>query len=302
MQGKGDQQASCRITAIVLTACFPSGASLCLLFWKGRTWHRYSWPRWQPARGGAVLHSCSVLLNSVAHHATCLRHADSLCYTWIGCCIKEKVTILTVSCSCSGGEDGTVRVWDLRSPGCQREYGSRAAVNTVVLHPNQGELISGKAGHPRYAWKQQIAFQLYKVCPSPAGSKTGCRGTDDYLQLSCTESRLALLPVTAQRIADLRSRACNSRHNKAGRCCAVCAQYLLCSDLLPLLLAFVVIAAGDQTGHIRVWDLTANACSCELVPEVGTAGAYTLGWGGGVGHVATVATALSNLLVWVHHA
>jgi hypothetical protein len=32
-------------------------------------------------------------------------------------------------------------------------------------------------------------------------------------------------------------------------------------------------AAGDQTGHIRVWDLTANACSCELVPEVGTAGA-----------------------------
>jgi G protein beta subunit-like protein len=46
----------------------------------------------------------------------------------------------------AGGEDGTVRVWDLRSPGCQREYGSRAAVNTVVLHPNQGELISGGGG------------------------------------------------------------------------------------------------------------------------------------------------------------
>ncbi len=39
-----------------------------------------------------------------------------------------------------------MRVWDLRSPGCQREYGSRAAVNTVVLHPNQGELISGAFG------------------------------------------------------------------------------------------------------------------------------------------------------------
>ena len=35
--------------------------------------------------------------------------------------------------------------------------------------------------------------------------------------------------------------------------------------LLPLL-------AGDQHGNIRVWDLTANACSCELVPEVGTGG------------------------------
>lgn len=37
-----------------------------------------------------------------------------------------------------------VKIWDLRAPGCQREYESRAAVNTVVLHPNQGELISGE--------------------------------------------------------------------------------------------------------------------------------------------------------------
>eukprot|EP00898_Chlorokybus_atmophyticus_P001747 jgi/Chlat1/2573/Chrsp175S00149 len=73
----------------------------------------------------------------------------------------------------SGSEDGTVKIWDLRcspSHSCQREFESRAAVNTVVLHPNQGELIS-----------------------------------------------------------------------------------------------------GDQNGNIRVWDLTANACSCELVPEVDTA-------------------------------
>lgn len=29
-------------------------------------------------------------------------------------------------------------------------------------------------------------------------------------------------------------------------------------------------APGDSLGNIRVWDLTAGACSCELVPEVGT--------------------------------
>ncbi|CAG9467026.1 unnamed protein product [Pedinophyceae sp. YPF-701] len=70
----------------------------------------------------------------------------------------------------SGSEDGTVRIWDLRAPGCQRVYESRASVNSVVLHPNQGELLS-----------------------------------------------------------------------------------------------------ADQNGNIRVWDLSQNACSCELVPEVGVA-------------------------------
>jgi len=41
----------------------------------------------------------------------------------------------------SGSEDGTVRIWDLRTATCQREYESRAAVNTVVLHPNQVSII-----------------------------------------------------------------------------------------------------------------------------------------------------------------
>lgn len=43
----------------------------------------------------------------------------------------------------SGSEDGTVRLWDLRAPGCQRDYKSKHPVNTVALHANQGELISG---------------------------------------------------------------------------------------------------------------------------------------------------------------
>lgn len=43
----------------------------------------------------------------------------------------------------SGSEDGTVKIWDPRAPGFQREYESSAAVNSVILHPNQNELISG---------------------------------------------------------------------------------------------------------------------------------------------------------------
>ena len=40
----------------------------------------------------------------------------------------------------SGSEDGTVKIWDLRASGFQREYESRGAVNSVVLHPNQVRL------------------------------------------------------------------------------------------------------------------------------------------------------------------
>jgi len=42
----------------------------------------------------------------------------------------------------TSSEDGTVKIWDLRAPGCQRDYECAAPVNTVVLHQNQAELIS----------------------------------------------------------------------------------------------------------------------------------------------------------------
>jgi G protein beta subunit-like protein len=71
----------------------------------------------------------------------------------------------------TGSEDGTVKVWDIRAPGCQRSFdnvaattaspnssssnsggpstggghphASLVAVNSVVLHPNQAELVMG---------------------------------------------------------------------------------------------------------------------------------------------------------------
>lgn len=43
----------------------------------------------------------------------------------------------------SASEDGTLRVWDIRSATCQYSYDCGAAINTAVLHPNQVELITG---------------------------------------------------------------------------------------------------------------------------------------------------------------
>ena len=43
----------------------------------------------------------------------------------------------------SASEDGSIKIWDLRAAGCQRNYASKSAVNSACLHPNQGEIVSG---------------------------------------------------------------------------------------------------------------------------------------------------------------
>lgn len=42
----------------------------------------------------------------------------------------------------SGGEDGTLKIWDTRTSRPQRVYDHKSPVNDVVIHPNQGELAS----------------------------------------------------------------------------------------------------------------------------------------------------------------
>lgn len=50
----------------------------------------------------------------------------------------------------TSSEDGTVKIWDTRSGHVQRNYSHGAPVNDVVIHPNQGELIScDRAGNVR---------------------------------------------------------------------------------------------------------------------------------------------------------
>ncbi|KAF3616059.1 Protein LST8 -like protein [Capsicum annuum] len=52
-------------------------------------------------------------------------------------------------------------------------------------------------------------------------------------------------------------------------------------DLILLYVLQTELISGDQNGNIRVWDLRANSCSCELVPEVDTAvRSLTIMWDG----------------------
>ncbi|KAF9307580.1 TOR complex subunit lst8, partial [Podila minutissima] len=38
--------------------------------------------------------------------------------------------------------DHSLKIWDIRCPDAQRNFDHKAPVNDVVIHPNQGELIS----------------------------------------------------------------------------------------------------------------------------------------------------------------
>ena len=103
----------------------------------------------------------------------------------------------------TGSEDGTIKIWDLRAPGCQREYESGSPLNTVMLHPNQAELTR--------ALTLILILTLTLILtlppnPTPAPSR---------------------YPYPSQ----------------------------------------AELVSGDRDGNIRVWDLTQNACSAELVPD-----------------------------------
>ena len=103
----------------------------------------------------------------------------------------------------TGSEDGTIKIWDLRAPGCQREYESGSPLNTVMLHPNQAELTLALTLIPTLTL---ILTLILTLSPTPDPSP---------------------YPYPSQ------------------------------AELI----------SGDRDGNIRVWDLTQNACSAELVPD-----------------------------------
>ncbi|KAI9652656.1 MAG: TOR complex subunit lst8 [Alyxoria varia] len=52
----------------------------------------------------------------------------------------------------TSSEDGTVKIWDTKTGSVQRNYNHGSAVNDVVIHPNQGELISCDRGGNVRIW------------------------------------------------------------------------------------------------------------------------------------------------------
>lgn len=73
----------------------------------------------------------------------------------------------------TGSEDGSIKIWDIRAPGYQRDYRSKAGINSLALHPNQGEIISGDEDGVIRVWDLTMNSQSYS--PLVPDGKTAIR-------------------------------------------------------------------------------------------------------------------------------
>eukprot|EP00936_MAST-01D_sp_MAST-1D-sp1_P000791 g791.t1 len=84
----------------------------------------------------------------------------------------------------TGSEDGTIKVWDLRASGCQRNYDSGVAINDVVLHPNQAELVSGDQNGGVRTWDLRANSCISELVPDGEGI-TAVRSVSVAADASC---------------------------------------------------------------------------------------------------------------------
>lgn len=66
----------------------------------------------------------------------------------------------------SGCEDGTIKVWDTRTAHCQRKFNNKEAVNAVVIHPNQGEVMSCDRDGVVKVWDLGQEKEAYQLIPN----------------------------------------------------------------------------------------------------------------------------------------
>ncbi|GAB6020253.1 hypothetical protein CHUAL_002971 [Chamberlinius hualienensis] len=88
----------------------------------------------------------------------------------------------------TGGEDGLVRVWDLRSRNlqCQRGLQANSPVNSVCLHSNQAELLVGDQNGAIHLWDLKANKQDVMVLDSDVSVQHVCFTSDSKLAAAVT--------------------------------------------------------------------------------------------------------------------
>ena len=105
----------------------------------------------------------------------------------------------------TSSEDGTVKIWDTRTATVQRNYSHGSPVNDVVIHPNQGELISCDRGGNVRIWDLGENKCTHQLIPEEDVSVASVTVATDGTLL-CAGNNSVGLPLLPSTFRQMRSR------------------------------------------------------------------------------------------------
>lgn len=160
----------------------------------------------------------------------------------------------------SASEDGTVKIWDPRVQGPQRDYESRAGVNAVALHPNQGELVSGDALGAVRVWDLGLSRCVSELVPEPETPVSAVTVAPDASLVAAANYNGAVYfwaPRSSEEYTPVKRVACHKAYVTSARFSPDARLLATTSSdrTLKLWNAADLSLAGTLAGHARwVWD------------------------------------------------
>ncbi|RMZ75065.1 hypothetical protein DV738_g5665, partial [Chaetothyriales sp. CBS 135597] len=157
----------------------------------------------------------------------------------------------------TSSEDSTVRVWDTRSGLIQRSYSHEHPVNDVVIHPNQGELVSCDRGGVIMIWDLGDDRCTHQLIP------------DDDVPLSSVSiaSDGSLLAAGNSKGDVYLWRMYQSQDSTTLQPCRVFNAHktYLTRMLLSPDIKLLATCSADHT--VRIWNIDMNEEALEALPE-----------------------------------
>lgn len=171
----------------------------------------------------------------------------------------------------SSSEDGTIKIWDLRAPTFQRDYGCRAGVTSAALHPNQGEIICGDQSGALQVWDLTANASACKVVPegeTPISSISVAADASVVVASNFNGNVFFWQPRSAEHLAPLHKFQAHRGYITAARL-SPDARFLATASSDRTVKLWNVAdysLAGTLAGHSRwVWDAVYSADSSYLV-------------------------------------
>ncbi|KEF56109.1 G protein beta subunit-like [Exophiala aquamarina CBS 119918] len=161
----------------------------------------------------------------------------------------------------TSSEDMTVRVWDTRSGLVQRHYQHTHPVNDVVIHPNQGELVSADRGGNIRIWDLGESKCTHQLIPDEDVSVSSVSVASDGSLLAAGNNR-----------GDVYIWRMYQNHDSTTL--LPCRVFKAHKDYLTRLLLspdikLLATCSADHT--VRIWKIDMNEDNLEVVPESQTA-------------------------------